>query len=240
MAIGSVSRPSAVAAPSLSAAIARIPEPQPDVEHARAREHASVGQRLDAGQAQPRRRMQPGPERHARVEREDDVVGRPAVAPPGRPDDQPPADAHDREVRLPGIRPVGFLDDPGPQLADRAQPERLEVAERLGHLGRGSLRGRPVARREVGPDDRRPARVEPRSETLVDQLERRLDRRPAGRRPTEDLADRLDRLDVRLDRQLQPGARAAAPSRTTPSVNYSPSFSSRPPPWPTGSPTSSA
>ena len=61
------------------------------------------------------------------------------------------------------------------QLADRPQPERLEVPERLGDLGRGSLGGGTVARRQVRPDDRRPARVEPRAETLVDQFERGLD-----------------------------------------------------------------
>ena len=183
------------------------PRAAPDVEHARAREDPAVGQRLDPGQAEPGRRMEAGPERHPRVEREDDIVGRAAVAPPGRADDQPAADPHDREVRLPGVGPVGLLDDPRAQLADRTQPERLEMTERLGHLGSRPFGGGPVASREIGTHDRRPARIEPRAETLVDQLERRLDRRPAGRRATEDLADRLDRLDVRLDRQLQPRAR---------------------------------
>ena len=196
----------------LTAAIARIPDAAADVEDAGARQSPAVGDRLDAGEAQPGRRMQAGPEGHARVEGEDDVVGLAAVTPPGRPDDEPPADPHDREVRLPGLGPVGLVDDPRPELADRPQAERLEVTERLGGLGDGPLRGRPVARRHVGPDDRRPGRVDARAETLVDELERRLDARAAGRDPAEDLADRLDRLDVGLDRELEP----ARPRRRRP------------------------
>ena len=180
--------------------------------------------------------MEPGPERHARIQREDDVAGLAVMAPPGRPDDQPLPDAQDREVGLPGFGPVGLVDDPDPELADRAQAERLEVAERLGHLGRGTVGGRAVAGGQVGTDDGRPGRVEPGAEALVDQLERGLDRRPAGSRPAEDLADRLDRLDVGLDRELEPGAGAGRAVVAQPR----PSFSSSPPPWPTASPDSSA
>ena len=182
------------------------PRPAPDIEDARAGEDPAIGELLDPGQAQPRRRMQPGPERHPRVEREDDVAGLAPVASPGRSDDQPPSDAHDREVGLPGIGPVGLLDDPRPQLADRSQPERLEMAERLGDLCHGPVGSGPVACRDVGADDRRPARIEPRAQALVDELERGLHRGPTRRRPPEDLADGLDRLDVGLDRQLEPGA----------------------------------
>ena len=97
--------------------------------------------------------------------------------------------------------------------------------------------GRTVARRQVCPDGRRPGRVHPRAEAFVDELECGLDRGPAGRRAAEDLADRLDRLDVRLDRELEPGAgsslRAAGVAQPSPSFSSSP-----PPPCPTDSPAS--
>ena len=118
------------------------------------------------------------------------------------------------------------------------QPERLEVAERLGDLGRGGLgRGR-VARGHVAADDGRPRRVDARAEPLLDEVEGRLDGRPAGRDPAEDLADRLDRLEVRLDRELQPGPGSAAVVAV--GVTYRPSFSRMPPCRPTVSPASSA
>ena len=103
----------------------------------------------------------------------------------------------------------------------------------------GAVGGRSVAGRQVGPDDGRPGRVEPGAQALVDELERGLDRGPARRHPAEDLADRLDRLDVGLDRELQPGAGAgpSAPVVAQPSPSFS---SSPPPPWPTDSPDSSA
>ena len=191
------------------AAIARIPEPQPDVEDAGAGEHARGRRAPRRRQAEPGRRVEAGPEGHARVEREDDVVGLAAVAPPGRPDDEPPADPQDREVRLPGLGPVRLVDEPRPELADRPQPERLEVAERLGDLGDGPVRGRAVARRAGRPGrspaaSGRPGRRDPRRPGRS-----RLDGRAAGRDPAEDLADRLDRLDVGLDRELEPGARGA-------------------------------
>ena len=101
--------------------------------------------------------------------------GRASVASPGRPDDEPPADAHDREVRLPGVGPVGLVDEPRPQLADRPQPERLEMAERRRRPrpprgprrpGRepGGRRGRwPAGSDRAGrPDPRRPARTRAR------------------------------------------------------------------------------
>ena len=236
MAIGSVSIAERRGRPEPEGGDRQDPRAAADVEDPRAGEHAPVRQRLRAREAQARRRMEPGPERHPRIEREDDVAGLAAMAPPGRPDDQTSPDAQDREVRLPGFGPVGLVDDPDPQLADRTQAERLEVAERLGHVGRGAVGGRSVASRQVGADDGRPGRVEPGAQALVDQLERGLDRGPAGRRPAEDLADRLDRFDVGLDRELQPGAGAGGAVVAQPS----PSFSSSPPPWPTASPDSSA
>ena len=185
------------------------PRAAADVEDARVRHAAPIGHRLERGEAQPGRRMEPGPERHPRIEREDDIVGRASMAAPRRPDDQSPADAHDREVRLPGVGPVGLLDDPRPELPDRPQSERLQMAERLGDLGHRAIGRGPVARRQVGAHGGRPGRIQPGAETLVHELERGLDRCPARRHPAEDLADRLDRLDVGVDRQLEPGPRTA-------------------------------
>ena len=213
------------------------PRAAADVEDAGVRHAAPIGHRLERGEAQPGRRMEPGPERHPRIEREDDIVGGASMAAPRRPDDQSPADAHDREVRLPGVGPVGLLDDPRPELPDRAEPERLEMAERLGDLGHRAIGRDPVARRQIGAHGGRPGRIQPSAETLVHELERGLDRCPAGRHPAEDLADRLDRFDVGVDRQLEPGPRTAGAGLAQPS----PSFSSRPPPpWATVSPASSA
>ena len=108
---------------------AHVEDPRRPAVRATRPEHAAVRQRLEGREAQPRRRVQPGPERHARVQREDHVVGLAAVAPPRRPDHDPPPDPQHREVRLPGVRPVRLVDDAGREVADRAQPERLEVAE---------------------------------------------------------------------------------------------------------------
>ncbi len=105
-------------------------------------EQAAIGPGLDPGQAQPGRRMEPGPERHPGVERDDDVVGRPAMASPGRPDHEPAPDPEDREVGLPGVGPVLLVDDPRLERADRAQAERAEMAER----DLGARRRRPGRR----------------------------------------------------------------------------------------------
>ena len=104
--------------------------------------------------------MQAGPECHARVERDDDLaLGRDVLA-PGRADDDPSPDAQDREVLLPGARPVLLVDERDLELADRPQPERLEVPEpRPGVLDR-RLGGATVLRREVGAHRRGPRRID--------------------------------------------------------------------------------
>ena len=52
------------------------PRAAPDVEDAGAGQRAPrSATRLERGQAQPGRRVEAGPERHPRIEREDDVVG---------------------------------------------------------------------------------------------------------------------------------------------------------------------
>ena len=56
----------------------------------------------------------------------------------------------------------------------------------------------------VRADDRRPCRIDAGAQPLVDELEPGFHARAAGRNPTEDLADRLDRLGVGLDRELEP------------------------------------
>ena len=120
------------AAPSRIAAIARIPEPHP-TSRTRAPASASRGRRPPrarrgrAASSGAGRSRTPCPGR-ARGR----LVGGGLVAAPRRADDQPAADPQHREVRLPGIGPVGLVDDPRPQLADRPQPERLQVAERVG------------------------------------------------------------------------------------------------------------
>jgi hypothetical protein len=207
-----------------------------DVEHARAGQPPGLGQRLDAGQAQTRRRVQTRPERHAGIEREDDVTGGGPMTPPCRADDDPAAHAHDREVGLPGIGPVGFLDDARPHVGDRPETERLKMAQCDRDLIGGSLCRIGIAGGQVRPDGGRSARVDSRPEPFVDELECRLDGRPAGRHPTEDLAHRLDGLGVGLDGELQPTAATVCGfGQPSPSFSRSP-----PPPCPTDSPVSSA
>src|SRR3954465_1618410 len=106
---------------------------------------------------------------------------------PGRTDDETLPDAHDREVGLPCLRPIRLVDDPRPELADRTQPESLQVSERGRDIGDGPGGRRPVACWHVGTDRRRPGRIDTRAESFLDELERRLDRRPPRCRPTEDL-----------------------------------------------------
>ena len=122
-----------------------------DVEDAPTRDQAAVREAFQRGQAETRRRVQPGPEGHAGIESQHDVVGLAPMASPGGPDHEPAADPQDGEVGLPRLGPVSLVDEPGPQLADRAEPERPEVSERFRHAGGGSLRGRPVAGRAGRP-----------------------------------------------------------------------------------------
>ena len=102
------------------------------------------------------------------------------------------------------------MDETRRQLADRAQAERLEVAERLRCLGGEPCGGRAVTGWQVGADDRGPARVYAGTQSFVGELERRLDARPGRGAPPEDLRDRLDCLDVRCDREFEPRADARA------------------------------
>ena len=51
------------------------------------------------------------------------------VLAPGRPDDEPLANAQHREMLLPGLRPVLFVDDARLKLADVAQLEGLQMAQ---------------------------------------------------------------------------------------------------------------
>ena len=66
---------------------------EPHVERAAvdaaADQHAALRERLERREAEPRRRVEAGPEGHARVEGEDDVVGLAPMPSPRRPDDDP-------------------------------------------------------------------------------------------------------------------------------------------------------
>src|SRR5260221_1183182 len=188
--------------------------------------------------------MQARPERHSRVQRKDHIACLTLVATPGWPDDQPATHAEDRKVRLPGFGPVRLVDDARPKLTDRPEAEGLEVAKRFGHLARRPLSGVHVASRQVGAHDRRPRWIDCGSEPFVDELERGFYGCATRRRSTEDLADGLDRLDIRFYGELEPGTAGldlrvdAARERPT---QPSPSFSRMPPcPRSTASPVSTA
>ena len=79
-------------------------------------------------------------------------------------------------MRLPGVRPVRLVDDARREVADRPQPERLEMAE-LAVRPRDRARARPPAsqQRQVGPDHA-PAgsRSTRAAEALLHELERGL------------------------------------------------------------------
>ncbi len=225
--------PSADAAPSRTAAIARIPDPQPTSRARRPSTLPPSASRFERGEAEPRRGVQPGPECHPRVEGEDHVPLGGAMPSPGRADHQSPANPEDGEVLLPCVGPVGFLDEPRADLPDRAEIEDLEMPERGRHLGYRLLdRGR-AGGWHVRPDGGRLSRVDARTQPLVHQLETRFDARSAGCHAPKDLADRLDRLEVRFDRQLDPGWNHDL-------FDFLPSTLSMNPPLATASPASSA
>jgi hypothetical protein len=143
------------------------------------RKEALVGPPLDARQAEPGGRMQPGAEGHPRVERDHDIIGSASVAAPCRPDERPTADADHREVALPGLCPVCLVDDADLQFADRAQLERLEMAEGLPRVRDRPACGGSVEAGDVGANDRRTRGVDPGRQAVRDELECGLDTRAA-------------------------------------------------------------
>ena len=176
-----------------------------DIEHAGPAQLTAFGGPLHGSQAEAGGRMKPRPERHPRIERDDDIARDSAMTPPCRLDHKARADAHDREVRLPGTRPVGFGDGPRPKITDRAQAECLEVRQRLLRGSDGPPDGGAIPGLDVRPHDGRPQWVDPGSQSLVDEVEARLHARAAGGQSAEDLADGLDGLEVGLDGEFQPG-----------------------------------
>ena len=144
------------------------------------RQQPDVGPLFDPGEAEAGGRVQAGPEGHPGVERDHHVLRPAPMAPPGGADDDAAPDPEHGEVLLPGIRPVGLVDHRHPQVADRPQPEGLQMAE----CGPGALDratgGRRVAAGQVRPHRGRPRRVQARRQALVHQLETGFHARPAG------------------------------------------------------------
>ena len=132
-AIGSMSSASTRPAPSRTAAIERIPDPEPTSSTRAAAVSVARRQRsaMDSSAARHSRVVGWSPVPNA-------IPGSSAIttspgsrwwSPPRRADHDPAADPHHREVRLPRVRPIGLLHDACLELADRPQPEGLEVAE---------------------------------------------------------------------------------------------------------------
>ena len=195
---------------------------------------------LERGEAEPGRRVQPGPERHARIERDHDVAGLRPMPPPCRPDHDPSPDAQHREVAPSRPPPSPTRGRRASQLADRAQAERLEMAERLARLGDGprrvGLRRRAPGRYARTIAGRVGSRRAPRPSSTSSKAGSTLV--PTGRDARQDLADGLDGLDVGHDRQLEPGAVGAVPSAAgRPSLQ--PGAPARPPRQPSASRTRS-
>ena len=131
--------PEGIGCPELHGRDRQDPRAAADIEHARALDAAVIDDRFEGRQAQSGRRVEAGPERHPRIQREHHIFGVAAVTPPRRADDEASAYAQHGEVGLPGLGPVLLVDDTGAQLADGPQPECLEVPEGLRGRRRGGL-----------------------------------------------------------------------------------------------------
>ena len=222
MAIGSVSTPRAVRGAEPERGDRQDPRAAADVEHAGAGEHAPIGERLDPGQAQPGRRVEAGPEGHPGVEREHDVVrlraggvarsaGSPAAgrrAGPGSAPSRPPPSPPRGPSRV-RSSPIGRSPNAWrwPSAASTSATAASAAARsRAGH---------------VGADDRRPRRVDPGAEALVDELERRARRSvpPGATRPRISLtASTASGSASTASSSQAPAAESAAARRGRPRV----------------------
>src|SRR6185503_941338 len=159
-----------------------------DVEHALRLER----DRRERLEALLRRRMQARAERHARIEHDLDHAVRVARLGPRRAHEET-ADAQRRELRLPRLEPVLLFDLLRGELADRPEPERLEVAERIANVVH--LRDDLAVVEEV--------RLHGVIESAA-RLDRKVDGDALMTDPREDLAHGLDGLSVGGDGDLEP------------------------------------
>ncbi len=179
------------------------PRPAADVEPA-LRHRLQLLEQLEAA---ARRGMQPGAERHARIEHDAHLVVARLDDVPRR-HDEDATDALRDVVLPPGIGPVGVVDLAHSEPADRPKAECLQVPERPLRL---VDKAATVARgRDVRRHDERGGRIGASGELVVGIVNEAcgLDRR-AVRMPAEDLGDGLDGLHIGLDAQLQPAHRRA-------------------------------
>src|SRR5450759_1726991 len=155
--------------------------------------------------------MEPRPESHARVQRQNHVAGQRPVAAPSGTNDHAPPDSQHREVTLPRLGPGFLANEARLQLTDGPQTEGLEMSQgSLGSADRG-LDGGRVAAGQVGPHYCRLGRVHDRAESLIGEVEARLDARPTGREAGQYLAHGLDGFDVGGHRKLDPYSRTERP-----------------------------
>ena len=152
--------------------------PAADVEDRAPLDRAVVGEPLERGETEPCRRVQPGPERHARVEGQDDVSVGGAMSSPGRSDHQPPADPkHGKCCFHASAQSASstsrVLTSPIGRRSNTCRWPSADVDLGNGPLDRGRIGGS-----DVRPDRGRPSRIDARTQPLVHQLETRLDARP--------------------------------------------------------------
>src|SRR5215212_804160 len=143
--------------------------------------------------------MQSGPEGHAGIEPDNDIVGLSAIASPGRYDDNSRSNSVHREIALPCICPfsVGHLLD-----GWRAHLSKLrEVPQSLLQRCPALLRLR--VERDVSDDSNRSGRIDVDFLTITTAVHR-LVNGDAGAVLGEELGDRLDGLTFSLDDDLQP------------------------------------
>ena len=148
--------------------------------------------------------METGAKRHPRIQRDGDRAFLLRVG-PRRPDEEP-ADMDRRDRRLPCLEPVLVVDRADRELTDRSEAERLQVAKRV--AGIGDLRDGIHILDEIrlhgviGAPTRR---------------DRNLHRDAVVPVATQDLADRLDRLRVGGNGDLEPADTRARRASCRPS-----------------------
>src|SRR4051812_23237244 len=121
-------------------------------------------------------------------------------------DDEPAPHTQHRKVALPCLGPVLLVNEPCLELANRPQPERLQVAKVVA----GALDGvAGVGGRRIRANGHRPRWVDARGQPVVYQIEWCLDRHHPTGGSAQDFAHRLDRFVIGLHRQLDPRAAGA-------------------------------
>ena len=149
--------------------------------------------------------MQPGAERHSGIELDNDIAITGLIVAPRRLNDDAPADVLDRKVLLPSLGPVLLVDQARREIANRAKPERLQMAQVGPNAINSALGNAAICSRDIPAHRHRLRRVDNGSKAIIDERERRLDRHAARAHARQDLAHLLHGFLIDAYRELQPG-----------------------------------